>query len=193
MTVSKALWLAAVIYGGVAYSQTANSASISLDPSRPYVQIVFDHFGKRTPVFEDEPSVGVWLRLYNNCVLPIKVNVISGENRNSGLLVAHEVIEGRSSILTVRGQPVQRLKKPIGYEIADVVNSREIEPGSDLLFSIPLTHVTRRWSIRVEVTLVHATVANARQPRTFVDFDWSGLSAKAREAADREFLGMKDP
>jgi hypothetical protein len=103
MSASNTLWLAAVTYTGLALSQAVTPATISLDSSRPYVQIVFDHFGKRIPVFDGEPSVGIWLRLYNNCILPIRVNVISGENRNAGLLVAHEVIEGRSSVLAVQG------------------------------------------------------------------------------------------
>src|SRR5690349_20465469 len=188
MRASSVLWCAALVYGGMSQAQNQRDASIALDQSRPFVEIVFAHYGPRVPVIEGEASVGVWLKLRNNCILPIKVYVLSDENRNAGLLVTHDVVAGRSNLPGLDGQPI-RIKKPMGYESADVLNSREVEPGRDLLFSVPISHVTRRWSIRVEVVLLNPVVANGRQPRTFVDFDWSGLSPDARKASDVELFG----
>lgn len=49
-----------------------------LNPSEPYVYIVFDHAGKREPLGPEETRSGYWLSLVNNCRLPIFVRASGG-------------------------------------------------------------------------------------------------------------------
>jgi hypothetical protein len=45
-----------------------------VDPSKPYVYLKVDHLGPRTPDSEQEPATGIYLKIVNNCRLPIIVN-----------------------------------------------------------------------------------------------------------------------
>ena len=163
--------------------------SIAIDPSRPYIDIVFDRCGKRTPVFEGEGESGLWLKIRNNSILPIKVDALRRHNENPGKLFVDEIVEEPSLPVDsiVGHQPT--IGKPIGYWGTDIASSEEIEPGGSLLFSVPLRHVTRRWSIRVEVFLLGPSVGRGKQPRTFVEFDWATLPPDARRASDAELFG----
>jgi hypothetical protein len=44
-----------------------------IDLSKPYVYLQIDHIGPREPRGENEPKEGIWLRLDNNCIVPIVV------------------------------------------------------------------------------------------------------------------------
>lgn len=46
---------------------------ISIDATKPYVYLVFDHIGPRKPLRIGEPDEGIWLRLVNNSKYPISV------------------------------------------------------------------------------------------------------------------------
>ncbi len=46
-----------------------------LDGSRPYAYLQFDHVGVRKPIEAGEGSEGLWLRIVNNCVVPIAVGI----------------------------------------------------------------------------------------------------------------------
>jgi hypothetical protein len=181
-------FVALALLAATALGQTS-APSISLDPSRPYIDIVFDRLGKRAPVFDGEPDEGVWLRLRNNCVLPVHVQVLGRPHQNPGYIIPHEVVSEARTRLWDPKAPKPKVSKPEGYGSPDVVNSREIPPGGDLVFSVPLRQVTRNWSIRVEVSLVHQTIPKGNEPRTFVDFDWWGLSPEARKMSDADLFG----
>jgi hypothetical protein len=51
----------------------AQKTEFRLDLSKPYVYLEVDHIGPRTPLRESEPREGIWLRLRNNCDVPIVV------------------------------------------------------------------------------------------------------------------------
>lgn len=53
-----------------------SSANFLIDPKKPYVYLEVDHIGPRRPMSEDEPHVGIWLRLHNNCIVPIVLNTL---------------------------------------------------------------------------------------------------------------------
>lgn len=44
-----------------------------INPNKPYVYLEVDHVGPREPRVPDEPNIGIWLRLHNNCIVPITV------------------------------------------------------------------------------------------------------------------------
>jgi len=179
------LGLALVLY---AVPQVGGQAPrIALDSSRPYLDIVFQRFGPRAPQYPGESDQGVWLRLRNNCILPVEVHIIPNR-RGEEALVQHFVVDSLQEIHSSL-QRAPRLAKPSGYGSLDIVNSREIAPGAELVVSVPLSHITRAWFIRVEVFLVHPVEARGIQPRTFVEFDWSALPSEAREASDLMLFG----
>ena len=58
---------------GMAQTHPTVPSQFVIDPAEPYVYIKFDHIGRRKPATEGEGSEGLWLRLVNNCNLPITV------------------------------------------------------------------------------------------------------------------------
>lgn len=48
-----------------------------VDPTKPYVYLTVDHVGPREPRREGESSTGIWLRLHNNCIVPIALDTLS--------------------------------------------------------------------------------------------------------------------
>lgn len=44
-----------------------------IDENKPFVYVRFDHIGAGTQRDEDEPATRIWLRLVNNCRVPIVV------------------------------------------------------------------------------------------------------------------------
>jgi hypothetical protein len=181
--------LGALLLQQVAAQKPAVVYPIAIDPSRPYIDIVFDRYGKRSPVFQGESDVGLWLTLRNNSIVSIKVYTLRRHNENPGELLVHEVIEEHGSPVDTVVGPQPKIGKPLGYWGTDIVSWKEIEPGGNLLFSVPLRDVTRRWSVRVEVFLQGASVGKGKQPRTFAEFDWASLPAEAQRASDVELFG----
>ncbi len=51
----------------------SSAESFLVDRSKPYVYLEVDHAGPREPRSKGEPKVGIWLRLHNNCTVPIAV------------------------------------------------------------------------------------------------------------------------
>ena len=48
-----------------------------IDRSKPYVYLEVVGIGPREPMRQGEPKVGIWLRLHNNCIVPIDLNTLS--------------------------------------------------------------------------------------------------------------------
>ena len=55
-----------------------------VDPSKPYVYLELDRVGPRTPLRKEEPKTGIWLRLKNNCNLPIVIVTFRASPKNEG-------------------------------------------------------------------------------------------------------------
>ena len=56
-----------------------------IDPSKHYVYLKFDHVGDRHPLSRDEASKGLWLRLVNNCRIPIVVAIFNTGTADPGV------------------------------------------------------------------------------------------------------------
>ena len=152
----------------------ARGPTISLDPTRPYVQIVFDHVGHRKPLDSEETERGVWLRLKNNCQVPINVDAFDPGTGDPGLALLHEVVKVQRSIVGYGGTADVAVNAspaiPVGYSDRDVASPVVIKPGSKILFSVPSNHISRDWYIRVKFELELPPVRAGRQPYSFVDF-----------------------
>jgi hypothetical protein len=61
-----------------------------LNPAKPYAYIEFDHAGNRAPLGPGESKYGYWLRLVNNCRLPIFVRASGGSS--PGAVLFDEVV-----------------------------------------------------------------------------------------------------
>src|SRR5271168_5348839 len=66
--------------------------SFVIDSSKPYVYLAFDHVGKRQPLSRHEPDRGLWIRLVNNCRLPITVATFDAETGDPGVAAADEIL-----------------------------------------------------------------------------------------------------
>lgn len=58
---------------GIEAEMHRHAAEFRIEASKPYVYVEVDHIGPRTPLREGEPSDGIWLRLKNNCQVPIVI------------------------------------------------------------------------------------------------------------------------
>jgi hypothetical protein len=160
--------------GGTGLSQDTPKSFV-LDQSKEYVYIAFDHVGDRKPVFLGELKKGLWLRLVNNCRLPIIVNTFGTGTDDPGIGLFHEVVlsgmwlDARSGHFT---RPPHNLKLPHGYRM-DTSTGTVIQPGKDLLFSVPIDHVNVNWYLRVRFDLDVVTPSKqGSDVLSYVDFDW---------------------
>jgi hypothetical protein len=58
---------------GLLASAQVRTPDFLIDPSKDYVYLEFDHLGSRVRIGGDEVSQGLWIRLVNNCRVPVVV------------------------------------------------------------------------------------------------------------------------
>jgi hypothetical protein len=144
------------------------SKSFVINPDRAFVYVKFDHIGKGAPFYGDEPSTRIWLRIVNNCRVAIVVSTFGAPDGalkgEAGVL--HEVVADREpEIITVVDPSPHKPQTaktqdtasksnekeglmPRGYW-ADLSSAGTIAPGQELLFSIPVNHLGKRWHINI--------------------------------------------
>lgn len=174
---------------GISANAQSPPRTISIDSKRPYVDVVFERYGKRRPVFEGDGELGVWLRLRNNCILPLKVYVLRRRNENEGVLLVHRIFEESNTLMAPPVKSQVMVQRPNGYVNTDLVSLITIESKASALFSVPLFHVTRSWDLQIEIFLQDPSSDTGKQPRVFVNFDWFSLSKEAQVASDKMLFG----
>jgi len=77
-----------------------SASDFLIDSSKPYVYLELDHVGPREPLREGEPTTGLWLRLKNNCKLPIVVVTIRNlpQSRIRTPTLQDEVVPNRNIV-----------------------------------------------------------------------------------------------
>ncbi len=157
-----------------------------INPDKPYVYLKFDHIGKRKPLNRHEPDTGLWLRMENNCKVPIIVQVFDPGTGDPGVGVYDEVIP-----LDLNAPPLGRgirpgekpfpetpqERPPKGYSPQEIVNTETIDPQHDLLFSVPINHVGHSWYFQVQFFLGSEY---GYGPRSLLDFAWVDIPEKFR-------------
>ena len=171
-----------------AHCQKRYADDFVIDHSKPYAYIAFDHIGPRTPQGPEEGNIGLWLRIVNNCRIPIVVPA-SGYpkgDKDPGVVVLDEIElrkPGTSLTMTLADgkeitsnpqPPKTNEQPPKGYaeDNIDVFSAIDIQPGESLLFSVPLNHVSDWWNLYVRASLeVHGTAVNSYEaPYTHLVF-----------------------
>jgi hypothetical protein len=174
-------------------SDSKKAGGFVIDSKRPYIDIVFDKIGERHPVFPGESNQGLWLRLRNNCIYTVNVQILTDPNKNQGKLVVHEVFStsNKDLLAGLLGSSSEKsaIAQPQGYRGIDVVNTVPVMPSQELLFSVPLKHVARDWAIRIEVDIEIPGPTRGIQPRIFVEYFFAYLPDEAKALSDRMLAG----
>lgn len=176
------------------YAQSPDTSFV-LDGTKPYVYLQFDHVGPRKPLHEGEPSAGLWLRIVNNCKVPISVRTYGVTTGDIGNGVFDEIIPVQQGFIVqaVSGEiplstdekPTQTVanepsaKMPEGYS-ADLSSMTRVLPGKSLLFSVPRNHVSRDWFLRVKFALAVSKPSVGPGPFTELDFFNEQIPASSR-------------
>ena len=166
------------------YAQ-APDTSFVLDGTKPYVYLQFDHVGPRKPLHEGEPSTGLWLRIVDNCKVPISVRSSGVTTGDVGIGIFDEIIPVQQGFtvqadsgqipLSTDERPTQKTadqssaKMPEGYS-AELSSGTRVLPGKSLLFSVPRNHVSRDWFLRVKFALAVSKPSVGPGPFTELDF-----------------------
>jgi hypothetical protein len=179
------LALAVLLSAEVSFVQTRSDAFL-LDPSKPYVFLDFDHVGQRKPLSDSESRRGLWLRLVNNCRVPIKIDTFDPGTGNPGVGIFYDVLPVRphSGYVTSSGEvhssAVPRLV-PQGYYFSNqTVSHRIVPPGGTILFSVPSNHVQPEWYLRAKFEF-DLPETRLRQPISLVEFHWLDIPERFRE------------
>jgi hypothetical protein len=142
-----------------------------IDPNRPYVYLKFDHTGKGIPRSESEPTSRIWLRLVNNCHVPIIVSTFGipkGSPKYEAGVMDKVVPVAASELVTIGQLPMAPLPPPFGPAapepkpstkamvdempsgyMFDVGSFSIIPPGKAILFSVPASHLSERWDFEI--------------------------------------------
>jgi hypothetical protein len=142
----------------IAQSQTP--PKLSLDDAKPIVYVAFYHIGPRPQVEGNEPARGLWLRIVNNSVASIEVEVLDSATTPALKLIPDDII---SRVTRIPKSGPTNDNAPVGY--ASGLGSTEIvESGKSFLFSVPVNHVGRSWYMEVPFRFHLPPVKQGVQP-----------------------------
>ncbi|MGB6945014.1 MAG: hypothetical protein WBE37_21630 [Bryobacteraceae bacterium] len=156
-------------------------AALTVSPASPQsradVFVSFDHIVLPPAARKDIDTALLYLRLKNNSRNPIQVLVTAPEGGAEGVEVVHEIVEDGSP------PPASGWISPPGhYSPASESTTADIQPNTDLLFSVPLNHVGPSWRLRIGYEIAAPKASPGRQQEGTVDFTWAGVPAKERGA-----------
>src|SRR6202048_1797397 len=85
---------------------TEQCRKFAIDPTKPYVYLAVEQIGPRQPLRRDESGQGIWLRLVNNCRIPIVVVALKSFEEQSPKIIGLEDEVVINSLLPI-GDTVQ--------------------------------------------------------------------------------------
>jgi hypothetical protein len=146
--------------------------------SRAEVFVSFDHIVLPPAARKDIDTALLYLRLKNNSRNPIQVLVTAPEGGVEGVEVVHEIVED-----SLASPPASGWISPPGhYSPVSESTTADIQPNTDLLFSVPLNHVGPSWRLRIAYEISAPKASPGREQEGTVDFTWAGVPAKERGA-----------
>ena len=158
-------------------SQSKPTPKLALDEAKPIVYIKLDHIGSRPPVEGDEPDRGLWLHLVNNSVVPIEVETM-GTSTDPELTLLPDEIVGRWTRIEEPDAP--KPNRPMGYVAGHIISTELIQPGKELLFSVPVTHVGRSWYMQVPFRFHLPPIKHGTQPLSYAQFTLEDIPENQR-------------
>jgi len=205
----KAFWaiLAFTLLIPGAFAQQPSDRFV-IDASKPFAYIKFDHIADRKQPLPNQSPKGLWLRLVNNCRLPIAVSANGPEPGEPGVTIEYDVIPVSTSGFPVSGRfpapngssspshdeatPDTNTEPPKGYS-TEVASLLTIPPGGNLLFSVPLDAVkecrhlegprpfSACWYLQVPFQFLLPKARNPEAPKILVDFGWQDIPKQNHE------------
>jgi hypothetical protein len=150
----------AVVAAGLGFSQSPSAVSLT-----------FDRVQRASPHNGSDPDL-LSLQLKNNGRAPIQVLATAPEPGAQGVEVVHEIVPAPGPLKPSTGW----ISPPAHYTPINDTTMVEIQPHSDLLFSIPLNHVGPSWRVRI----MFQRAGQGKQGT--VDFTWADVPIKERSA-----------
>jgi hypothetical protein len=148
-----------------------SGVKLSLDATKPFVYIEFDHAGSRQPIETGEPTRGFWLRLVNNSVIPIEVEAIDTDT-NPKIMLLPDIVAPRTIRIPKSGAATEKM--PVGYA-SGLGSPLMIASGKDFIFSVPANHVAPSWYMQVPFRFSLPSVKEGVQPVCYAEFKWEDL------------------
>jgi len=172
------------LMAAILMAQASPQMCCPVDEKKPYLYLSFEKIATRTPIRKEENSQGLWLRLHNNSCMPVSVKTFQPSTNDQEVDLYDEVIKlrvpiGNSKALGSKAPKTDAMPK--GYSSSDVFSSRVIKPGENLLFSVPLNHVSSQWYLRVYFLLGSRDKKAINQPTGFVEFYWTDIPTQFRD------------
>lgn len=218
-THSRLMYLLPLLSAAAVCAQTQKthaSSDFVINRSRPFVYLKTDHVGQGEPRSEDEPGLRVWLRLVNNCRVPIIVHtfgVPEGSPRyEQGVMyevVANPPVFGGVQMYmpspSTPHQPhgvtepkeqsaptqTESDETPSGY-MFHVGSFQSLAPGEQVLFSVPANHFDSRWHIEIPIEFDLPKGKGSRDesigglPKMTVDYSLWDLSPQIRKELEKK-------
>ena len=178
----RALVLAALL-GKPGYSQS-HADTVASNPEKPSVFVSFDHVVRPALPRRDNDSGLLYLRIRNNSRAPIRVLATPPEAGAEDVELMHEIIPARirgASSGSTEPESVW-ISPPDRYLLSDAATTVDIQPGADLLFSVPINHVGPSWFLRLTFQFVQSKIRSGRQPESHADFTWADVPKNERPA-----------
>jgi len=160
--------------------KSAPTTRFVVDENRSYVYLRFDHMGTGVKLSDDEPSKRVWFRFVNNCNVGIVLRTFTlpAGSRKDEIGVMLDVVRDAPQfrIRGVQGvsnspppfntqspEPTRETKMPAGYDF-EVGSVESIPSGKSVLFSVPVTHLSKSWHIEIPYEFNVPPGKGPRQP-----------------------------
>jgi len=186
-----------------------------INRNRPFVYLKIDHVGQGEPRSEDEPALRVWLRLVNNCRVPIIVRTFGvpegSPKYEQGvmyevianppvplpvvLMGSRSVPERTTEVSIQENQAPQTQTRseeiPNGY-MFHVGSFQSLAPGEQVLFSVPANHFDSRWHLEIPVEFDLPKGKGPRDlnigglPKMVVDYSLWDLSPEIRKELEKK-------
>ncbi len=202
-------------FNGIYHAQDSENVFV-LDNSRPYAYVEFDHVGPRKPLYQWEPNVGIWIRIVNNCRIPLRFMKFSGDQsdlvfdevvpyKEGGLIITAEsaeveliapkiLVDGRIAPPPETQKEKERrpnqITPPPGYS-DDLISYVHIAPGKSILVNFPRDHVSKDWFMRLWFTLAIGRIEKIAQPNTCLEFHEENIPPQFRQMNPRSNTGVQ--
>jgi len=161
LQLKKLMMIFVLLFAISAFSQDLKPSDFIIDSSKPFVYLKFNHIGLVKPNPDSTAENYLWLKVINNCRLPIVFSSQGPLPGYPGVSIEDEVVEQEQGIQVISNLDMEdfdkhqelrkeRLKhKPQGYsfEVSGVVH---VQPGKEIIVSFPLNHVDDFWYLRIK-------------------------------------------